>query len=449
MFCRHCGQQIADTAVFCPYCGGENARAQQAAPQQQSPRFCRSCGQPMSAAAAFCPRCGTAAEQTASAAPRQAVPQQQAPRQSVPQQAAPRQTAAAAPRKAAPAAAPAAKKAASGAARKAAAGAARKGAAGKVVAWALAAAVVVGGGKMILDGLEDEPPANTTPPYTQNTVNPGGSTVQPGGSTTYMGLSGAPQQAVADGVAAGLTTEQAAGQEVYFVLQTVAYPTAEYDAEYDSDFVYVKVDERNGKAYLMRDKDDDPADYTAMNYDVSTGAISFSGSEDGDTMQFTLTRGADGAYTGVATGTSDGDSVSTYVKLSRITPTQDGRWLAVETGEIFSTDDLGYLEDTKIGAKFLAEAGVTYDQLHPSAPASQTPTYNPSTPSTYQGPVELSPELIDYYVMVEGQNRIREMYGFTVSHVTLPRTNSITEAEFEARVQEYVRAWGPNPSANP
>ncbi len=56
--------------------------------------------------------------------------------------------------------------------------------------------------------------------------------------------------------------------------------------------------------------------------------------------------------------------------------------------------------------------------------------------------MELSQELIDYYVMVEGQNRIRASLGVQVSHVKLPKTDSITEQEFDALVEEYVKRNG-------
>ncbi|MBQ4307893.1 MAG: zinc ribbon domain-containing protein [Lachnospiraceae bacterium] len=73
----------------------------------------------------------------------------------------------------------------------------------------------------------------------------------------------------------------------------------------------------------------------------------------------------------------------------------------------------------------------------------------------HQNVVSFTPEEIDYYVMVEGENVLRERASkiahrenpeigeIYVEHFTLPLSNDITQEEFHRRVEEYVRANGP------
>lgn len=49
MYCRNCGREIAEQAIFCPSCG--------AAPTTGN-KFCQNCGQPTDPAAEVCIKCG-------------------------------------------------------------------------------------------------------------------------------------------------------------------------------------------------------------------------------------------------------------------------------------------------------------------------------------------------------------------------------------------------------
>ncbi len=49
MYCRNCGRELAEQAVFCPSCG--------AAPTSGN-KFCQNCGQPTDPVAEVCVKCG-------------------------------------------------------------------------------------------------------------------------------------------------------------------------------------------------------------------------------------------------------------------------------------------------------------------------------------------------------------------------------------------------------
>ncbi len=49
MYCRNCGRELAEQAVFCPSCGAAPATGN---------KFCQNCGQPTDPAAEVCIKCG-------------------------------------------------------------------------------------------------------------------------------------------------------------------------------------------------------------------------------------------------------------------------------------------------------------------------------------------------------------------------------------------------------
>ncbi len=49
MYCRNCGRELAEQAVFCPGCGAAPATGN---------KFCQNCGQPTDPAAEVCIKCG-------------------------------------------------------------------------------------------------------------------------------------------------------------------------------------------------------------------------------------------------------------------------------------------------------------------------------------------------------------------------------------------------------
>lgn len=414
MFCPHCGGPVEDGAAFCTYCGQPVGNAQAQAPQ---------------------------------AAPLR--PQQPAPQTSPAPQPAP------APAKAAK----------SG-----------TGLGVKLTALALAGTAAFFGGKALLNGLGGDPPAETRPAYTQSAQpgdQPGGTSADPGTPSTgglptdpvirptepgvfydadtgrFQGESGVGQQPVAAGTAMGMTTEEAAAQEIFFTFQQFSFATEKEDPDYDSELLILKLDPENGTACLLADPDDEDA-VLPFQYDPDSGTIRLRMEEDEDYAELELVRNPDGSWSGSAQGRSEGEPTSAYLELNRVTPSRAGAWVSLETGEIVADEDCSNLQDTRLGQAFLGRAAeyaaANGCSMQPREPDEQSPSYQPGP--AFQQPVELSPELIDYYVMVEGQNRLREKAleaggQGTVSHVQLPKTNSITEAEFEARVEEYIRRWAP------
>ncbi len=49
MFCRNCGKEVAQQAIFCPSCGCAPASGK---------KFCQNCGQPTDPLAEVCVKCG-------------------------------------------------------------------------------------------------------------------------------------------------------------------------------------------------------------------------------------------------------------------------------------------------------------------------------------------------------------------------------------------------------
>ena len=475
MFCQYCGRQLSDAAAFCPGCGqptGRNAQPRQPAAQQYQPYVRQQFGQQPQQQQYQQPQQRQQQYQQPQQQYQQPPQQQYQPPRQQYQQQQPRQQYNQ----------PVRQQSAGQAAAAPAAAAAKKGTGlgVKLVVAGLVGATAFFGGKALIEELGGSPPTETKPPYTQN-YNPGGNSNNPGGNGSnnnpggnsnnnnpggnsgsnsggnnaynpstgsYEGLSGVGQQKVGGGAAIGMTTEQAASNEIFFVLQDFTYSSESFDAEYNSTFVILKVDPDSGTAWVMESVDGQD-DATPLRYDPVTGTITLAAEEDGARANATLTRNPDGTYSGSMTATDEGETAHAYMTLRRITPTSGGRWLSLDTGEVFDENDLDDLEDTKLGEIFLNEAaayGAAHGysmQTHSSSNSSQTTSSYYVPPMNNNAPVELSDELIDYYVMVEGQNRIRAKYGAAESHVTLPKNTSITEEEFNRRVEEYVRAWGP------
>ena len=440
MFCMKCGCQIPEGAAFCPGCGQPVGTA------------IRQPGQPY------------VQSQQPYAQPQQTYAQ---PRQ---QYAQPQQTYAQ-PQQAPQ---PAAKKSGTGVGV-------------KVAAAALAGLAAFFGGKALVDGLGGDPPTDTRPAYTQradvtqspgNTLpgwqsdpggqsdpgsqsNPGGQSdpggqIDPGGQSnpggsynafspdgSFQGFTGVSQQPVAAGPAAGMTTEEAAAQEIFFAFQQFTYASEHDDPNYDSEQFILKLDPETGTALLMGDPEDEE-DVLPFQYDPESGTIRLEMEDGGDYAVMELIRNADGSWSGSAHGYEDGEEMHAYVELNRVTPTKDGAWMTLETGEVFTDDERTWLRDTRLGQEFMGRAAeyaaANGYSMQARDPREQTPGYQPGP--TLQRPVELSRELIDYYVMVEGQNRIRASLEVQVSHVKLPKTDSITEQEFDALVEEYVKRNG-------
>lgn len=436
--------------MFCPHCGG---------PVEDGAAFCTYCGQPI----------GPAQPQTPPPTPQAALRQEAQPAPQPPQNDA--------------------KPAKSG-----------TGLGVKLTALALAGTAAFFGGKALLDELGGGPPADTRPPYTQS-ARPSGEPSDPGGKVTdpatpptdpatpptnpvtpptdpatpptdpggspgrdpgvyydpdtgrFQGESGVAQHTVTEGPAAGMTVEAAAAEDIFFLWQDFSYASAKEDPGSSSELFILRLDPEAGVAYLM-DEPDNYEDAIVYDYDPDSGTISMS-LEDGDEYaRIELIRNPDGSWSGSAHGYTDGDEMNGYIELNRVTPTADGAWMTLETGERFTDDERTYLLDTRIGSEFLSRAAeyaaANGYSMEAREPDSQSQSWQPGPKLT--APVELTPELIDYYVMVEGQNRLRNKArkeeGDTTtppSSIHLPKTNSITEAEFEARVEEYVRRWGPNP----
>ena len=79
----------------------------------------------------------------------------------------------------------------------------------------------------------------------------GSSTFYDPDSGRFEGESGVGQRPVARGEAAGMTTEEAASQEIFFAYQAFTYASEQSDPDYESELFILKLDPENGVAYLM------------------------------------------------------------------------------------------------------------------------------------------------------------------------------------------------------
>ena len=69
MVCKTCGNQLSDTAKFCPKCGTKIVI------EQDQNKFCSVCGNKLNASAKFCPKCGTTCQPEITPAASAAAPQ--------------------------------------------------------------------------------------------------------------------------------------------------------------------------------------------------------------------------------------------------------------------------------------------------------------------------------------------------------------------------------------
>ena len=410
MFCRFCGAQIPDGVKFCGNCGNQLA---QDAPQQFQP------AQPQSAAE----RIRESYQKGRQAGHNLFGGQKQQPqhtRQPYTQQqsAQPRQNTYGYGQRAAG-------KAARGAAARAAGGAAAKAGMGlgaKLAVGALAGAVVIGGGAMLLDdGGGDGGGGGYDPPVSYE---------RSGGSGGYSGTD--------TGGYGGAYDAPRSGEYEYFALQI-------YAPEENDSTMLVHIDWNDGRPALQWVNSDGSLDDSfPLAYDASSGKLTLTILEDDEVMQMAFQRNADGTWSGTLDGESEEGRGSTYVKLTGAVPVGGDNWTIPATGETLSYYDLhNYAEDTELGKRFQREGeahGYTIyeyngdDTTQPYTP--QTPAYVPSSGGTVDPPQDV----LDYYVKTEAQNRLREnATGQAQGHVTLPSNWNITQAQFDALVENAMR----------
>ena len=206
----------------------------------------------------------------------------------------------------------------------------------------------------------------------------------------------------------------------------------------------------SGKLYLYPVDSDghvEEDDALTLNYSPSSGTATMSMSEDDAHAQLRIQKNSDGSLSGTISGGDEESEGTTYTKLTGLTGKPE-QYKVSTTGETASYSELCYGEADMTHNLFIAEAqhyilenGLTY---YEKDGGSSTPTaaYNPQPVSRppASGKVDPPKEVLDYYVAVEAQNRIREDALKTPQgHVTLPSDWNISQSEFDRLVEEEMR----------
>ena len=251
------------------------------------------------------------------------------------------------------------------------------------------------------------------------------------------------------GQTGGPAAQKKDGNYQYFLWQTYEYETGG-DFSVDELIVYAEFDEVSGKLYLYPVDSDghvEEDDALTLNYSPSSGTATMSMSEDDAHAQLRIQRNSDGSLSGTISGGDEESEGTTYTKLTGLTGTPE-QYKVSTTGETASYSELCYGEADMTENLFIAEAqhyilenGLTY---YEKDGGSSTPTaaYNPQPVSRppASGKVDPPKEVLDYYVAVEAQNRIREDALKTPQgHVTLPSDWNISQSEFDRLVEEEMR----------
>ena len=428
-FCRNCGSPMSENALFCKVCGTQ---------VKKSDNICAYCGSIMDSNAKFCKICGASRDQISQTENTQTYRQPSETQNSVKDVSAANQheQAKAAPVNAAKTA-----------------GKASKGLSlGAKIGIGIAAAAVVAGtaiGISSLSGRKPSEPGNDTnstyPAYSSQTTDVyyagEGSSNQ--NLNNIGSLSG---NEVGSNDAAGMTVEEAASEDIFYVVQTYTYASESFPAEYDASFSIIRINEKAGILANYKAIDDDEP-LQVWSYNPETRSAVLNVTDEDDYGSAVLIHNPDGSFTGNMDGYEYGDEMHAYLEIKRITPTKDGKWLLLDSGEVFEDKyALANMRDSIAGQQFM-ESAAAYARSHGYSMREKSEEETSANVSTLvpnnQGSVSLGEQerqdLIAYYVMVEGQNRLREESGGVTSHIEPPYdVLQITQEEFEAMVNEYV-----------
>lgn len=462
MFCRACGNQIPDGAVFCRHCGmrisgnqttqGQPGQSTYGQPQMQpgqgygqpqmqpGQRYGQPQMQPGQGYSQPRMQPGQGYGQPQQGYPGQAYgnPQMQ------PRAQAGQNVARSAAGQAAGQAAKAAGKAAGGGLM-------------KVAAVAAAGAIAVGAVSAIAGGMSggggtgnggsgggSRPTAvSTTKPYGNG--NGGSGTGNSGKNGSGTGKSGS---ATGKNNTGSGSSQSAAGYQ-YFLWQTYQY---EDGGDFSVDEVVVRVDfdAASGKMLLYPVDSDgsyDADDALVLDYNPASGTAVMRLSEDDAYGEMRIQRNSDGTLSGTISGSDEESEGTTFTKLTGLTGTPDSFKVST-TGETASLADLNYGDTELTKNYFIAEAqhyiiehGLSYRIKDGGSSYSPTSGQNSSgyrPPSG--GKVDPPQDVLEYYVKVEAQNRLREQAtGQPQGHVTLPADWNVSEAEFNAMVEREMQ----------
>ncbi len=234
----------------------------------------------------------------------------------------------------------------------------------------------------------------------------------------------------------------------YYLVQCYSYPTEETEAEREYEIVALSFDRGSSMAYMYPYDDLSEPD-AAFTY-IGSSLYPYMGGDENNDFSLQI------ALSGVIKGPVTAGGINMYMRFTPLSLTEDGGWCCVETGETFDFDREDQLVDnSKVDSNFMSDVR-DYAARFGISMTGGTSANNDGNDNDggYQQPDnQLTEEMLNYYIQVEGQRHIQEYvewekdpFGFTpADHMQIPSNQrGITQSEFERLADEYAQKNGPS-----
>lgn len=194
--------------------------------------------------------------------------------------------------------------------------------------------------------------------------------------------------------------------------------------------------------YVYRDGEEE--EMFTMNGSPSSSSMSLNVSEEDGTGSISVSKNADGSFSGMMSSNTDEGHARTYTKLVPVTHAGGENWTIPSTGETLSYDQIYYesLDGTTVGSQFLRESSsagnvfVEYDNKSDNTPTYQ-PVYSTPKPSSGNNAVTIPDDVMQTYVTYELENIEHEFNGVKVpNHIKMP--NETEQQRFEALIENEL-----------
>ena len=259
---------------------------------------------------------------------------------------------------------------------------------------------------------------------------------------------------------AAVCAEGANGNIQYFLVQMYVYGSEEDGPEQLTQLMAVDYHSDTGMMYMLDPDDLDEEPEGGIQWNGST-ATSIWGE---DTPSDTRIR-MDAYAGGVMAGYIQAEGQTMYLRYTPVFNLGDDLWMTLETSEMFAYGDEDALEgESQLDTIFMNEVtafaranGLSMEEPERAETAKDDyKDWIGTGPNTSGGSIatnQLTQEMLDYYVMVEGQKHIREFIykeenpnDFPkADHMQLPvNERGITQTQFEQLADEYAAKNGPS-----
>lgn len=232
----------------------------------------------------------------------------------------------------------------------------------------------------------------------------------------------------------------------YYLSQYYGYPSSGEEPERWYEIVALDFDKASGTTYL----------YPYDNLSEPEGLFYYNGTNLNLYMDADNDVNLEILSNGVITGYVKANGENAYMRFTPLSQMEDGRWYCLETGETFDFDREDQLVDnSKVDSNFMSDVR-DYAARFGISMTGGTSANNDGNDNAggYQQPDnQLTEEMLNYYIQVEGQRHIQEYvewekdpFGFTpADHMQIPSNQrGITQSEFERLADEYAQKNGPS-----